>query len=301
MRRQMHYEDDRGYTRPTLTHGLSLLSGMGLGALMMYLFDPEQGQERRRYVSERTGDAMHHTGENLGYAWETTREKAKNVGQSVALGASGLAAGAAAAGSAFKGKMGDWREGLAGRYEDTTHYAQDRARRTRDYFRGEEERHYGMSEAAVALCCMAAGAGVMFLMDPNRGNYRRKLIKDKSYSAARRSGEFLKDSGRYARDYAQGVAAETYRKFRSEQVSDQTLCARIRSEMGHHIQHASAVQVTARDGHVTLTGMLPQDEIDLVVSTVEGVKGVKSVDSRITVGEPSASPTTEMQSPRTGF
>ena len=44
---------------PKTDNTLSLLAGAALGAVAMYLLDPEAGERRRREVAERTGDAAH--------------------------------------------------------------------------------------------------------------------------------------------------------------------------------------------------------------------------------------------------
>src|SRR4051794_23833821 len=36
--------------------GASVLGGLGIGALLMYLFDPEEGQQRRGYLTEAASD-----------------------------------------------------------------------------------------------------------------------------------------------------------------------------------------------------------------------------------------------------
>src|SRR5258706_3218834 len=62
----------------------SLLGGAGIGAALMYLFDPDQGSARRAQAREAAGDALSTTGETLGSAWQTIAEKARDAGVSVA-------------------------------------------------------------------------------------------------------------------------------------------------------------------------------------------------------------------------
>jgi hypothetical protein len=54
----------------------------------------------------------------------------------------------------------------------------------------------------------ALGALTMFLMDPNRGNRRRALAKDKIYSAAVRTRKQIDAKSRDLANRAKGLQAE---------------------------------------------------------------------------------------------
>src|SRR2546421_3833376 len=64
--------------------GASLLGGIGIGASLMYFFDPQLGEGRREQCFETTGDYLSSAGERLGETWETVANKARDVGGGVA-------------------------------------------------------------------------------------------------------------------------------------------------------------------------------------------------------------------------
>src|SRR5262249_5241078 len=71
--------------------------------------------------------------------------------------------------------------------------------------------------------------------------------------------------------------------FRREEVSDETLTARVRAKLGRSVSHPQALSVTASDGHVTLSGPVLAHEADRLLSGVSSVRGVKGVENVLTV------------------
>ena len=136
-----------------------------------------------------------------------------------------------------------------------------------------------------ALGCFAAGAGLMYLLDPQRGAYRRHMVRDKAMSAANQGGTGLRKTGQYLRDSSRGLVAETRARFSREQASDYKVGARVRSAMGRVVSHPSAVWVTVVDGNVTLCGDVLADEADALVSVAEGTRGVRAVVNQLNVHE----------------
>src|SRR4051812_47304795 len=67
-------EQDSSCSRTGVT-AASLIGGLGVGAALMYLLDPEAGQRRREMLRETAADAIGTAGETLGSAWETASEK----------------------------------------------------------------------------------------------------------------------------------------------------------------------------------------------------------------------------------
>jgi uncharacterized membrane protein len=137
--------------------------------------------------------------------------------------------------------------------------------------------------ALSALGCFLGGAGLMYLLDPQRGASRRGMIRDKTLSAANRSGTGLRRTGQYLRDSSKGLVAETRARFSREQASDYKVGARVRSAMGRVVSHPSAVWVTVVDGNVTLCGDVPAHEADALVAVAKGTRGVRSVVNQLTV------------------
>jgi len=122
----------------------------------------------------------------------------------------------------------------------------------RDNKSNECEALTGMTLSAVS--CFAAGAGLMYLLDPARGRARRAMIRDKTVSTVGETGTGLRRTGQYLRDSSRGLVAETRARFRHEVASDYKVGARVRSNFGRLVSHPKAVWVTVVDGNVTLCG-----------------------------------------------
>lgn len=134
------------------------------------------------------------------------------------------------------------------------------------------------------LVGLVLGAGLMYLLDPDRGRRRRALLRDQFVHGAHEledlSGSAL-SAARDLRNRARGVAAEARGRLRNEEVDDTILEARVRSELGRLTSHPSSVAVTAEHGRVTLTGHILTAEVEALVDGVQGVAGVVDVINRL--------------------
>jgi osmotically-inducible protein OsmY len=134
---------------------------------------------------------------------------------------------------------------------------------------------------------VAAGAGLMYFLDPDRGRRRRAGVRQKAASAAARAtgvAETLGARSRDVRNRAYGAVAEAKKRLRREpEVDDGVLEARVRARMGHEIGHPGWVDVKADHGRVTLAGRVPAAEAEALRSCVASVKGVKQVADRVEV------------------
>jgi hypothetical protein len=62
-----------------------------------------------------------------------------------------------------------------------------------------------------------------------------------------------------------------------EPITDDVLVARVRSKLGHVSPHCGEIDVTAKDGVITLSGSLPRIERKELVEATSSVQGVKAV------------------------
>jgi Flp pilus assembly protein TadB len=67
------------------------------------------------------------------------------------------------------------------------------------------------STAAYVVGAFALGALAMYLLDPVQGNRRRALIRDKTYSAARKTRKLADAASTDVANRAKGMAAELRR------------------------------------------------------------------------------------------
>src|SRR5689334_1122785 len=64
------------------------------------------------------------------------------------------------------------------------------------------------STAAYVIGAFALGALTMYLLDPVQGNRRRALIRDKTYSAGRKTRKMADKATTHLTNRAKGMAAE---------------------------------------------------------------------------------------------
>lgn len=138
-----------------------------------------------------------------------------------------------------------------------------------------------MNHSFAFLSGMGVGAGLMYLLDPDMGRRRQALLRDQIVSAAGRTDEGLRTAWRDLRQRTQGFVAETSTIVRHEDVPDQVLTERVRSRMGRYVSHPRAIQVTAHDGCVTLSGLILNHELPGLLACVRSVRGVHDVENRL--------------------
>jgi osmotically-inducible protein OsmY len=282
---------------PKKDNTLSLLGGAVLGAVAMYLLDPEAGARRRRQIAETTGEAAHTASERLQPILERVGDTARNVGL-------GIAGGATALGHGVAERYEDVRDSRRVRHfgdhvSDLGHRAAERFRRAglqarkgasaaaaapSQWFRREEESHAG-AYAATGLGTLVLGAGLMYMLDPQRGRGRRALAMDKARSIVNRTGRTFRQVGQDLRNRTRGYAHEARGMVGAEDaVSAERLLQRVRAEMGHVVSHAGMIQVmTDNHGRVTLHGKVLAPEVDPLVACVKGVGGVTEVINLLAV------------------
>ena len=232
-----------------------LIGGLGLGAGLIYMLDPERGERRRamaRTQLERyrrqTDDLWDHTTRSLGHQARTLFARTPLARRYRTPGSGEL---------------------LLARVEQL-----------------------GILKGILMLGCTGLGAGVMYVLDPRLGRRRRALIRDKAQAYWRRTGRFLSQTARDARQRTYGLIAETQTQLRGADVpADAVLVARVRAQIGHVISQAGTIDVTAQQGRVTLSGSIAAHEVEKLLSAVASVAGVTAVVNRLEVNHATASAT----------
>lgn len=133
------------------------------------------------------------------------------------------------------------------------------------------------------LAGVGVGAALMFFLDPDRGARRRNVVRDQVMSTARSLGESLRDRSVDARNRARGRAVELRARLVEEDVPDEQLVARVRAELGHHVDRVRPIEVTADAGTVILSGSAPADEMPKILAAAESVRGVARVENQLDV------------------
>ena len=131
---------------------------------------------------------------------------------------------------------------------------------------------------------MGVGAGLMYLLDPDRGTRRRALLRDHAAKARRLVTDGADATTRDLRNRAYGWWREITSCFRRDDaVADDTLRERVRAKLGMLLRHPSAVVVQVDRGRVRLTGPVLADEVDHLIGILKRVPGVTEVVNELEV------------------
>ena len=171
-------------------------------------------------------------------------------------------------------------------------------RRVGSWIGQEEPRGFGTGAVVSSTVgCLAAGAGLMYFFDPQRGRTRRTWVIDKTSHCVRRTGNTVRATARDWAHRVRGMAHETGligpEHAAQDRVDSEQLIQRIRSEMGHFSDQPGNVQFMAdATGAVMVTGNIARDELDRLLMLLHRIPGVAHVINRLHVsdaGKPEAS------------
>jgi CBS domain-containing protein len=135
--------------------------------------------------------------------------------------------------------------------------------------------------AIAALGGLGSGAALSFLLDPSSGRRRRAMLRDGTARTLRRATGGARDLGHDASNRTKGLFARLRGRFRRGLVMDEVLEERVRAAIGRECSHAGALDVSASNGGVTLTGPILEREHRRVVRAASRVRGVRSVNDRL--------------------
>lgn len=134
------------------------------------------------------------------------------------------------------------------------------------------------------------GAGIAYLMDPDRGTARRSQLQDQFGSKASDLGKTAADKASYAAGAAKGAVVESAKDRFDDgtdaDVDPHTLRSRVQSEVIGHVDGAFDVVVSVHDGGlVQLKGRVTNADAEAeLIERTRAVKGVTGVKTELTVG-----------------
>ena len=131
---------------------------------------------------------------------------------------------------------------------------------------------------------LGLGAGLAYLLDPDRGKRRRAVFREKVKHFWRVTSRAVNKKSHDLSNRTRGVLAEV-NTASHEEASDDVLVDRVRSEMGHAVSNPGAIQVTADQGRVTLVGSVFRNEVQQLLACISSVRGVSEVRNRLSVQE----------------
>jgi uncharacterized membrane protein len=140
-----------------------------------------------------------------------------------------------------------------------------------------------MIPVARTIVSAAVGATAMYWLDPATGRRRRALLRERLGSVGNELGDAVGVAGRDFSYRAQGVGARIRSAFSAEEISDEVLVERVRAALGRAVSHPRAIEVTATDSQVKLSGDVLAHEHSALLDTVSSVRGVHAVIDELTV------------------
>lgn len=159
-----------------------------------------------------------------------------------------------------------------------------------------------MNSKASVLGGVGLGAGLMYLLDPDRGRRRRALARDRLSSQVGDTEAFFGKTVRDASNRTRGLLARARSRVRpSGPVTDEVLAERVRSKLGRYVSHPGAIQVEVHRGWVVLSGPILTHERDDLLDAVASVPGVQRVENELEMHErPDDVPALQGDGRRTG-
>jgi osmotically-inducible protein OsmY len=135
------------------------------------------------------------------------------------------------------------------------------------------------------LAGAGAGAGLMYLLDPDHGEQRRASLADGASSAARKTGSTIGGASRGLAQRTRGLVAGTGSMFRSDDANDKLIVKRIRAGIDQLASYPRAINVVSHDGRASLTGHILAREQDNLIIYVRNLPGVVEVDNQLRTHE----------------
>lgn len=133
------------------------------------------------------------------------------------------------------------------------------------------------------LVSMGLGAGLMYFFDPQHGDRRRAMVRDKVDRFVNSIDESMDKALEDTRNRARGVLSEMTAKLSDQGAPDWILEERVRSNLGRLARHTRAVTVTADGGRIYLSGPVLREEEDDIVKTALRTRGVYGVENQLQV------------------
>ena len=109
------------------------------------------------------------------------------------------------------------------------------------------------------------------------------LARDQLNHFCNKAGDAADVTWRDLQNRANGVIAELTGLFRADLADDDILIERVRSKMGRYVSHPSAIDVSAHNGTIRLSGPILADEVDDLFCAVRSVRGVRDIEDHIDV------------------
>lgn len=133
------------------------------------------------------------------------------------------------------------------------------------------------------LATLGLGAGLMYFMDPQHGNRRRALVRDRVNSWIYSLDQSLDTAQQDLRNRTRGVLSEMTARLSDQGAPDWILEERVRSNLGRVAAHTGGLDVRADGGHIYLSGPALRSERDMILKAAARTRGVYGVEDELRV------------------
>lgn len=133
------------------------------------------------------------------------------------------------------------------------------------------------------LTTIGLGAGMMYFLDPQHGNRRRAMVRDKANRFVNNIDDSIDRAIEDTRNRTRGMLSEMTAKLSDQGAPDWILEERVRSNLGRLARHARGVSVTADGGIIHLSGPALREDEEAIVKTALRTRGVHGVENRLQV------------------
>jgi len=138
---------------------------------------------------------------------------------------------------------------------------------------------------------VALGAGLMYLLDSDRGIVRRARLRDQALPRLRKLAAIASGKVRHLQQTFQAPSPRVHGAgtplsvVPSQPVPDWVLAERARLEIWRAVAHPESVQVTAREGRLTLWGPVRAGEPDALREKLARLPGLRKLELQLTTRE----------------
>ena len=133
------------------------------------------------------------------------------------------------------------------------------------------------------ITTLGLGAGLMYFLDPQYGERRRAMVRDKANRFVSDIDESINIAVEDARNRARGVLLEMTARLSDERVPDWILEERVRSNLGRTGRYTRGVDSRAENGRIYLTGPILREDQDTLVKAAMRTRGVHGVEDQLQV------------------
>jgi osmotically-inducible protein OsmY len=145
------------------------------------------------------------------------------------------------------------------------------------------KREVSLADMGVALAGAAGvGAGLMYMLDPDRGKDRRTVLRETVDRTARKTADEIGTASRNVGKKIKDITVNAKSSFK-RQPADDVLLKRVGTAVGKILANPRLIGVTINQGLTTLTGEVAEHELPRVLEKVSRIPGVKAVINRLQV------------------